>query len=246
MATASERLGFFELPREVRDEIYRLSFSKSYILRNNGSGLGVNDTMMLISIRNPGGPLESYRLLIPRNFTDPSEFHILHISQKVRFEAEEILYHDSTFCLHLWDSYHGTLSQELADRFINLCIYIPHRDSTDHDRDFDHQVLKMFCGNRARGKICTIKFYPGTLVHWMPDTHLFSILKTFTGFKTVRIQFSDPYPPSTQQDLRRMQDNMRPMRELLERGLGDAMAFEDSNVRGLEFHPQDRASAHNA
>ena len=143
----------------------------------------------------------------------------------MRFEAEEIQYHDSTFCLHLWDSYHGTLSQELADRFINLCIYISHRDSTDHDRDFDHQVLKMFGGNRARGKICTIKFYPGTLVYWMPDTHLFSVLKTFTEFETVRIQFSDPSKPSTRKDLARMQNNMRPMRELLERGLGHAIPW---------------------
>ena len=46
MATTSERLGFFDLSREIRDEIYRLSFSKSYTLPASGSKFGLSDTMM--------------------------------------------------------------------------------------------------------------------------------------------------------------------------------------------------------
>ena len=108
MARASERLGFFDLPREIRDEIYRLSFSKSYTLPDNGSNLGAHDTMILIRPTSDG----------------PSETHILQISQRMRFEAEEILFHDSTFCLQLSKLNQHSLSRELADRFMNLCIHI--------------------------------------------------------------------------------------------------------------------------
>lgn len=243
MATVSERLGFFDLPREVRDEIYRLSFSKSYTSPAIGSNYELSDTMTLIRMPNFDGPSRSH---IPRmpNSRRPSRSHILQISQQVRFEAEEILFHDSTFYLHLLKS-NQTLSRQLADRFIDLCIYIPRRASTSDDRDYDHRVLEMFGGSRAGGKTCTIRFYPGSLEHWIPNTRLFSILKTFTGFETVRIQDPGFIIFSDQEEIRRMEDNVRSMRDILEGGLGEAMGFKDSNMRGLEFHPQGRASAHN-
>ena len=238
VARASERLGFFDLPRELRDEIYQLSFSKSYNPPDNGGGLGIHDTAKLIRMPSSGGPSES---------------HILQISRRMRFEAEEILFNDSTFCLHLPGSGQQSLKRELADRFMNLCIYIPCRTLIRYNYDDDHQFLNMFSGSRVGGKTCTIKFGHGL---WVPDTCFFDVLKTFTGFETVRIQVSDLIP-CDQQETWRIQDYLRLMKEDLECTLGHAMEFEDSNtgdavvfgdgiVRGLEFHPQDRASAHNA
>ena len=229
MARASERLGFFDLPREIRDEIYRMSFSKSYTLRNGGS-LGGHNTIRLIRRPTSGGPTES---------------HILQISQRMSFEAEEILFSDGTFCLHLSESDRQSLSRELADRFMNLCIYIPLRIFYARNLGYNYQMLETFGGARVGRKTCTINFIPQFLEYWVPDTRLFSVLKTFTGFKTVRIQIPNHNmfsPGRTWQ----MRDNMRPMRESLECALGHAIEFEDSNTRGLEFHPQDRASAHNA
>ena len=224
MARTSERLGFFDLPREIRDEIYRMSFSKSYTLPTNGGGLGSRDIMMLIRRPTSGGPSES---------------HILEISQRMRFEAEEILFNDSTFCLHISDLIQQYLSRELADRFMTLCIYVPLILFTRNNYDYDHKVLNMFSGSRVGRKTCTIKFHPG---NWVPDTCLVSVLKTFTGFETVRVQISNPMPYS-QEETWPMQDYLR---ENLECTLGDAMAFEDSNTRGLEFRPQDRLSGHDA
>ena len=222
MARTSERLGFFDLPREIRDEIYRLCFSKKYTLPDNGGGLGSSDVMMLIKRPNLRGPSKS---------------HILQISQRMRFEAEQILFTESIFCLRLSESDRQSLSRELADRFMNLCIYISARVFTHRTRDYDHRVLRMFGGSRVRGKICTVNFSPGL---WVPDTCLFNVLKTFTGFETVRIQLSKAIPFG-QRETWRINCFIR---ENLEYALGDAMAFEDSNTRGLEFHPQDRASAH--
>ena len=216
MARTSEGIGFFDLPREIRDEIYRMSFSKSYTLPTNGGGLGSGDVGMLMTTPNSGGPSES---------------HILQISQRVRFEAEEILFNDSTFCLHISDLVQQHLSRELADRFMNLCIYIPLIMFRRNRYDYGHEVLNLFGGSRVGGKTCTIKFYASDGV---PDACWVSDLKTFTGFETVRVQISGPMPFS-QEERCPMQDYLR---ENLECALGDAMAFEDSNTRGLEFHPQ--------
>ena len=156
MATASEPLGFFDLPREIRDEIYRHSFSKSYTVPNNGRGHEIHDTMMLMSMLTSGVPSES---------------HVLQISQNMRFEAEEVLYHDSTFCLRISKSKQTSPSQELADRFINLCIDIPANIFTRCNRDYDYPVFERFGGSRARGKTCTIRFSPGHLeLDWIPHT----------------------------------------------------------------------------
>ena len=225
MARASERLGFFDLPREIRDEIYRMSFSKSYTLPKNGGGLGGHGTMRLIRITTSGSPSES---------------HILQISQRMRFEAEEILFNDSTFCLYLSESHYRGPSRELADRFMNLCIYIPIRLSSRHNYNHNHQMLEMFGGSRVGRKICTINFFPHYLVSWVIDTRLFSVLKTFNGFETIRLQIL-PSIKSAQQ-----RHPWLLMGELLECDLGDATPFEDSNISGLEFHPQGRASAHNS
>ncbi|KAM0797654.1 hypothetical protein BDR22DRAFT_433403 [Usnea florida] len=230
MARASERLGFFDLPREIRDEIYRLTFSKSYNLPINGGKLGAHDILLLIKTPSYGGPSAS---------------HILQVSRRLRFEAEEILFNDSTFRLRLSlsKSSQHSLSRELADRLMNPCIYMPHRISTRHHYDYNYQILEIFGGSRVGRKTCTIIFYPHSLVHWVTDTRLFSVLKTFTAYKTVRIQASGP---STLAQQWLLQDNIRSMGKVLEYDLGDAVAFEDGNTRGLEFHPQDRAFAHNA
>ena len=237
MARASERLGFFDLPREIRDEIYRLSFSESYTLPDNCGNLGVHDIMMLLRMPTSDGPSDS---------------HILQISQRMRLEAEEILFSDITFCLPLSVSNRHSLSRELADRFMNLCIHVSDGIFTRPTWEDDHQVLNMFSGSRVGGKRCTIKFFPGL---WLPDTRFFDVLKTFTGFETVRIQVSEPIAFG-QQETWRMQDYLRWIKglqctlgdamEFEDSNTGDAMALEDSNVRGLEFHPQDRASARNA
>ena len=231
MARASERLGFFDLPREIRDEIYRMSFAKSYTLPDNCRGLSGHNTMRLIRITTSGSPSES---------------HILQISQRMRFEAEEILFNESAFCLYLSDSHHQGPSRELADRFMNLCIYTPIHISPHHNYNPNYQMLEMLGGSRVERKICTINFGPLCLVHWVTDKRLLSVLKNFNGFETIRLQILPSIAVAEYKYPWLLQFIMRPMGELSECDLGDATPFEDGNISGLDFHPQDRASAHNA
>ena len=100
MAKASEIVGFFDIPCEARDEIYRHYFPSTYSIPGSRRCHEFRHSMVLLR---------------PQTFHDPSNSRILQVSQKMRFEAGHILYHDSVFGIWLDGSERTLISQGLAN-----------------------------------------------------------------------------------------------------------------------------------
>lgn len=101
MATSSKALSFFDLPREIRDEIYRHYFSGVYFVPEQ---CDIGDAFTLLQ-----GP--------PISICAPKERNILKVNEAVREEAEASLYRHASFRIF---PNAQRLSQAVANRMLEI------------------------------------------------------------------------------------------------------------------------------
>lgn len=201
-----------------------------------------------------------------------SESRILYISQKMRQEAEEILFHESVFFLISGYTRSSNISQALVDRIAYLDI---HTRSTQYPTAKKkpeilhiYSVFRKFSNIRIERKCCsdTIDEAIGFPVL---STRLFSTIKGFIEFETVIIRvicpiqkfegFSDEklsrgsreakWPPTQLQDDK---DTMEMLwwfgerRNAFKTGLESTLGLGETYDKGydmvVEFHPLHHSS----
>ena len=264
MATSSEPLGFFDIPREIRDEIYRQYFSKRYRIPSNVAGGKIDYSMILL--RKPRGPRTSST---PR-YTRSSHSRILQISQRMRCEAEDILFHDCSFYLRLANpqlanAEPSDMCQTLADRITKLDVSI----LTTPEITYSDPILQRFIGGEIGPTYCSFSIQGNTSQSFRSTSLLKALLKKFVRYETVIVKLRVPYwitkqlpgeklcqgrrkaywPPMVPQYVtptmtkahQSLEEGRNKMRTYLESTLGPGAIFDEGSDEGsyncVEFHP---------
>lgn len=254
MATSSKPLGFFDLPREIRDEIYGVYFSRRYQISNNVAGGEIDNSMILL--REPIDPHIVSPSPYPRSV---SQSRIFQISQRMRCEAEEILFRECFFFLDLARARPSDLCQTLADRITKLEVSIV------AEATYSDPILQRFIGGEVGRTICSFEIFGDISSHFRSTSLLTALLKKFVRYETVIIKICVPnwitkqlpggklcqgrrkayWPPMIPEYVtppmtklhRLLEKDRNKMRTDLESTLGPGEMFDEGSYNCVEFHP---------
>lgn len=232
----------FTLPRELRDEIYRLLVKKRYIIYIT--------------------PHEDNHVT-----TEKHDLAILEVSQAVSSEALEILYSEAVFCFSVdfrSDDYPRRPSQ-LTNRIKNVEFNIiglgicpalcssqtPCLRHLDHPDIFYHSAMAKFTDAEIAGNSVRIRLLlcdPDSIEDLFVST--FETLKVFMGFRTITIEVVPISVSSRELGMSKREQWVFPwlskehdsqigqeVKSSLEPTLGPAAEEYHGDVQHLTFHP---------
>ena len=209
----------------------------------------------MILLREPRYPHTSSSIY-PRS----SQSRILQISQRMRCEAEEILFHDCFFYLDLANAIPLHMCQTLVDRITKLDVNIVAKS----EATYSDSVLQRFIGGDIRRMFCSFTICGDTISPFRSTSLLKALLKKFVLYETVIVRLWVPewitkqlpgtklcqgrkkadWPPMVPQDvkftakaLRLLEEHRNKMRTDLESKLGPGEIFDEGSHHCVEFHP---------
>lgn len=231
----------FTLPREVRDEIYRLVVKDLYFI------YACEGKTHMAGIR-----------------TEESDFSILETSKATSREVLEIYYQESVFSFTTRFGPSGIicLPKKLTDRMknvrlvvLNINILYLRQDELEMDNvnSLCKAVITPFAGTHiARKNLHVEVFCDGPGMIGMLPIPVFEILKALTGFRTLVIEVSPNFllrkkmenEMATEKEVsdsiyQTLTGALRVIRNTLEPSLGSATENFVGRVGRLTFHPRE-------
>lgn len=224
----------FTIPREIRDEIYRMPVKRHYIA--------------FPAVNSP----RNCKCIICRSNTEKPDLAILRVSRAISDEAQEMIYSESLFEYQNRDYYNAPSSKppaQLVNRMRKVLVSIGGlrlKNRYSVSLGIYEGTIDSLSGDRVVRHSCHIQF----LIHRPNDIdlvtrHLLPRLAMLTGFRTILVQVSlqdgfhlymtnerDGYEARLEQVRKIMEDALEP-------SLGPAMISYDSLTISLRFHPRE-------
>ena len=244
-----------EMPREIRDEIYRHLVKSSYIL--------YKPPYMVFTARDRATRDYGY-LGIDK---DGPNFSILRVSKVVNLEAMRVFYTESIF--ESWLDFgeyrpYKPLANKITDGMMKLKFNIGGLDDSPHHQSFPEprsraylkkmedicrDTLDHFTGTEITRNYMHITFYPTIELEIELNGPLFRSLENLSNFRTVRIDFTSTFfavdTNNPQLVIHHQTRVKQAIRARLEPALGPAVAKHSYNSAYsqyyvyLIFHPHE-------
>ncbi len=222
MASSSKKLGFLDLPLEIRDMIYAYTVHERIIVKEKSE--------RYFPSRFAHEILEHYR----------NPLGILSTSKAVRAEASRFFFSKATFCFGPWLLMHAKLgfTQHEIDMIKNVEFFPPPPGTCLGSQVYSDKFTKLsasnircFGGDEIRRQTCKIHI----------DTHQQNIyavgrepwlraITSLVGFETVILKTRSPRCPCCPMT---MEDYLRKTFA----GLGPCAVSNDGTTLNVEFHP---------
>ena len=246
---------WFDLPREIRDQIYREILCKRYLISwlarwKRGKVMG-NDYRPLFWFRGRhivwGGLFWSGHVWMKKRRLFWAHIALLLTSKAISQEAIEVMYQGSLFCVYVGQRserfYRMTPlpPQQLLDRMQHIEIQTCVCDTLDFTAS--ESWLGNFDGGHTKRNTCRISFPCYYCLHWCENHEpFFRGCQSLIGFKTVTVALEllcADADAEEEEELSEIYNSMRDdFKAALEPLLGPSHSYDVGNVFSLEFHPR--------